>query len=108
MEAAIKLLCQSPKILNGDVNLARQLGEWLQDKMVVGKLRYRATADGWRTEDFHRKCDDVGPTVTLVKCGISVFGGFTEKSWKRKRIYVQYNFSVVNFVGFPQLISEVN
>ena len=69
------------------MNLARQLAEWLKDNIFGWKLCYRATDDGWNARDFHRKCDDVGPSVTLVKCGISVFGGFTDESWKGKRTF---------------------
>jgi hypothetical protein len=31
------------------------------------KLLYRASRDGWQTTDFHRLCDNKGPTVVIVK-----------------------------------------
>ena len=55
--------------------------DWVEDKKFDWQLSYRASHDGWGAGDFHRKCDDVGPTVTLVKCGTNVFGGYTDKSW---------------------------
>jgi hypothetical protein len=67
--------------LDGNINLAEQLADWVEDKKFGWQLCYRASHDGWKGEDFHRKCDDVGPTVTLVKCGTNVFGGYTDKSW---------------------------
>lgn len=46
------------------------------------KLLYRASRDGWRVSDFHKFCDDQGPTLTL---GISsknrIFGAFTSITW---------------------------
>ena len=45
-------------------------------------LAYRASRDGWDSSDFHVHCDHRGPTVTVVKSGNNIFGGYTEKSWK--------------------------
>ena len=45
-------------------------------------LAYRASRDGWDSSDFHVQCDHKGPTVTLVKSGNYIFGGYTETSWK--------------------------
>ena len=56
-------------------------GEWL--------LLYRATRDGSTSGStcafaFHQLCDNIGPTVTVVKSGANVFGGFTERAWASK------------------------
>ncbi len=69
-------------ILDGDIDLAQQLAEWVEDKKFRWQLCYQASRDGWRSVDFHINCDDVGPTVTLVKCGTNIFGGYTDRSWK--------------------------
>ena len=71
--------CERSKILNGDIHLGRQLAKWVK---FGWQLCYRASDDGWRGLDFHKKCDDVGPTVTLVKCGDNIFGGYTDQIWK--------------------------
>ena len=47
-------------------------------------LLYRASRDGMKASDFHRLCDEKGPTVTVVKCCTGsgqVFGGFLGVSW---------------------------
>ena len=54
-------------------------GEW--------RLLFQASRDGFAAEAFHSKCDDKGPTVTIVKSGEYIFGGFTEVSWKSKIVY---------------------
>ena len=47
-------------------------------------LLFRASRDGFTTQAFHAKCDNKGPTVTIVKSGNNIFGGFTENSWGSK------------------------
>jgi hypothetical protein len=39
---------------------------------------YRASRDGWKGKDFHRKCDNKGATIVIAKIsdGYTV-GGFT-------------------------------
>ena len=29
-------------------------------------LKYRASRDGWNASDYHKFCDEVGPTITLI------------------------------------------
>ena len=43
------------------------------------RLLFRASRDGF--EAFHSKCDDKGPTVTVLQSGSFIFGGFTEAEW---------------------------
>ena len=46
-------------------------------------LVYRATDDGDKSRDFHRKCDKIGPNVTFIKTKKDfIFGGFTVKNWE--------------------------
>ena len=48
-------------------------------------LLYRASRDGFYIAPaFHGRCDNRGPTVTVVKSGSNVFGGFTERAWASK------------------------
>ena len=43
---------------------------------------YKATVDGFKGSDFHRKCDNKGKTLTLIKTTKGyIFGGFTSESW---------------------------
>ncbi|ETO03404.1 hypothetical protein RFI_34006 [Reticulomyxa filosa] len=46
-------------------------------------LLYRGSRDGFRVQDFHSKCDNQGPTLTIVQSNQynHVFGGFTNISW---------------------------
>ena len=48
-------------------------GEW--------KLCYRASTHGWAAKTFHERCDGKPDTVTIVKVGEYVFGGYTDIPW---------------------------
>ena len=67
-------------ILNGHIEYVKQVVEWLGDQFEW-RLCHRASADGWKAQNFHRKCHNKGPTVTLVKVGEYIFGGYTDQDW---------------------------
>ena len=64
------------------------VNKWLKEKLKSGQsdfvLAYRASRNGWNSTNFHSCCDNKGPTVTVVKSGNYIFGGFTEQSWDGK------------------------
>lgn len=67
------------------------LTNWLQAKLAsvtfTYTLIYRASRNGWNAVNFHSACDRKGPTITVVKSGNNIFGGYTEQSWERKLIH---------------------
>ena len=45
-------------------------------------LIFKATRDGWDAKDFHRLCDDQGPTLCLVQAEEDFMSaGFTSIPW---------------------------
>ena len=54
-------------------------------KMGRWRLLFRASRDGFAAESFHSKCDRKGPTLTVVRSGSFIFGGFTEAAWSSRR-----------------------
>ena len=44
---------------------------------------YQSSRDGFYAQTFHKKCDNRGPTLCLIKSKTNdkVFGGFAEASW---------------------------
>ena len=68
------------------------VNNWLKGKLQNGHsdfvLIYRASRDGWSCYNFHALCDSKGPTVTVVKSGNNIFGGYTEQSWDGKQFYL--------------------
>jgi hypothetical protein len=46
------------------------------------KLLYRGADDGFRSSDFHRKCDSHSNTITIILTTKGfIFGGFTPVAW---------------------------
>ena len=61
------------------------LVDWLKDTLESASddyaLLYRASRNGWNASNFHSCCDSKGPTVTVIKSGDRIFGGYTEEQW---------------------------
>ena len=103
VEGMIKALTQKPvrktafeesEILSADQG--KSLVELLKNIPIlpsfgVVKL-YRASRDGWAASNFHSCCDNKGPTVTVIKSGNYIFGGYSEGEWDGK--IVTKNISV--------------
>ena len=51
---------------------------------AMWKRCYSADQRSWSTADFHSNCDYKGPSLTVIRVGIYVFGGFVEQSWGGK------------------------
>ena len=48
-------------------------------------LIFRMSEMGTKGEDFHKYCDNQGPTLVIIKTKTKrIFGGFTHLSWKKK------------------------
>jgi hypothetical protein len=46
------------------------------------KLIYRASKDGFNASSFHSKCNNQGPTITIIQStNGNIFGGFNTASW---------------------------
>jgi len=64
---------------------------WLKGSRTItndsNNLLYRASRNGWGASNFHSCCDNKGPTVTVVKSGNYIFGGYTEQHWDGKSYF---------------------
>ena len=50
---------------------------------IIFKLVYRASRDGDSAKEFHKRCDEIGPNLTLIQTDRNVkFGGFTNYGWE--------------------------
>ena len=72
-------------IVGNSKNYLRKLRTWLSSVArsvnSAWKLCWRASADGWAARTFHSRCDGKGPTVTIIRVGKYIFGGYTSISW---------------------------
>jgi len=77
----IKRMFEDSEIVT-DEEHRRLLKGWLPPLKGDWRLLSQAFRDGFAVKIFHSKCDNQGPTLTFVKSGNSIYGGFTELSWR--------------------------
>ena len=74
-------------IVGNNINYLKTLRSWLspvaRSVNSAWKLCWRASVDGWAARTFHSRCDGKGPTVTIIRVGKYIFGGYTSISWGR-------------------------
>ena len=81
------------KFLDGIVNNENDqklIFSWIDNNNdnISAKLIYSATIDGDDSNTFHNLCDNVGPTLVLVKTtNNQIFGGYTKENWKSTQNY---------------------
>ena len=74
-----------------DINEIKFVLEEIEKRIIKKKIRekkliYRATENGDKISDFHKKCDDINNTLMLIKTKSNfIFGGFTQSGWKNER-----------------------
>jgi hypothetical protein len=66
--------------LVGEGKFADVLAGWLPNAKF--QLLYKATLNGFAAADFHKLCDNKGPTLTVIRSTNGyLFGGFTPLNW---------------------------
>jgi len=70
-----------------DVNKRKMIIKWIEEKVnkknIFSRLIFKMSQDGEKCEDFHKFCDNQGPTLVLIQSGNNrIFGGFTPLNWK--------------------------
>ncbi|KAH3823359.1 hypothetical protein DPMN_125158 [Dreissena polymorpha] len=71
-------------------NYMDQLDSWIGTGPKIFTLLYKITRDGCNATTFHQKCDNQGPTVTvLYNQQDSVYGGYGSASWNSIGNYIQ-------------------
>ena len=76
-------------ILNSSDCYFRHLGNFLEN--AVGDNSHwlwcwRATLHGWNVGQFHSRCDGKNDTVTIIRKGKFIFGGYTDIPWGKKKL----------------------
>ena len=102
----------------GSLDYSKYLGKLISylDPVVPDAFRsefvrcWHAKTDGSAASTFHSNCDEKGPTVTIIKSGSYIFGGYTDLSWKSKYLWdwmlfssslMSFLVSEAFFVSFP-------
>ncbi len=57
----------------------KYLRKLLGNKRFVTYMLYRGSEHGWKYKDFHSRCDNKGPTISLFKIKDGdIIGGYTK------------------------------
>jgi len=88
-----------------NISQQKQIIKWMGKRNSM-KLIYRASQDGFGASNFHLKCDNKGPTLSVIKSQNDyIFGGFTSISWNSNGSYLidssAWIFSLVNQQKVP-------
>ena len=80
----------------------KKLYEWCKYKEM--KLTFRGNRDGMTGNDFHKKCDNKGETITLIKNEKgNIFGGYASIPWTSEGGYHSapdsFLFTLTNIYG---------
>ena len=98
-------------IVGNSSNYLRTLRGWLssvgRSANSAWKLCWRASIDGWAARTFHSRCDGKGPTVTIIRVGRYIFGGYTSVSWGKLTWLQKDNFITCGYQRLPTLIPIV-
>ena len=72
-------------IVGNSRHYLRTLRSWLSPVArgvnSAWKRCWHASVDGRAARTFHSRCDGKGPTVTIIRVGKYIFGGYTSISW---------------------------
>lgn len=75
------------------IDEGHEILDFLKKKLetpVMAYLKYRAKYDGDNAYNFHRLCDGIAPTLTVIKTtNGKMFGGYTEAKWVSTFNYIE-------------------
>ena len=89
---------------NNQKEFIKKIIEWTGYRNF--ELLYRGTKDGSKSEIFHNKCDNKGPTLCLYKnVKGNIFGGYASVSWKKEGDSLSaaesFIFTLTNICNIP-------
>ena len=101
-------------IFDSKINLDEKLVKsWLNNREFKTELLYRKSSDGSTPNDFHKRCDNKGITITFIETTKGYkFGGYTEVPWdksgKSKKNKSMFLFSLNNKLKATNNNSQTN
>ena len=68
--------------------------KWIEDEINKKEIKFKSifkmSENGTTSDDFHKYCDNKGPTLILIKTTKNkIFGGFTPLNWKNKGFWIK-------------------
>ena len=80
---------ETSSIINNEYKKQNIIIDWIKSKVKKGiinfELIFKMSIHGYSSYDFHKYCDNAGPTLILIKTTKDkIFGGFTPLNWKEE------------------------
>ena len=80
---------ETSSIINNEYKKQNLIINWIKNKVqksvINFELIFKMSIQGYTSYDFHKYCDDAGPTLILIKTTKDkIFGGFTPLNWKEE------------------------
>jgi len=106
----------SLKSQSGELETLQQ-GQFLFKHIRIGGKRkvtqvtliYTASINGWRAEDFHRFCNQRGPTLCLIRSSENhLAAAFTSISWSSEDVHVEDSSAMVFALSNELQMYETN
>ena len=77
------------QIINNCINIENNIINWIKEKTkkntIEFELIFKMSENGTNSEDFHKYCDNKGPTLTIIQTTKNKkFGGFTPLNWGKE------------------------
>ena len=81
----------SSSIIKDELENIDLIVNWIEEEINTNEIKFelifKMSENGDDCSDFHKYCDNKGPTLTLVKTkNNKIFGGFTPLNWENKNI----------------------
>ena len=100
--------------INDSIEKQNIIIKWIKEKMkkkqIQFKLIYQMTKDGNKSEKFHEKCDNKGPTLILIETTKNkIFGGYTPLNWEKgKNVYDTENQTFIFSLNLMKKFDLIN
>jgi hypothetical protein len=96
-----------------DAKYGMILDKWMKPSPKKWKLIYRGTKDSFSSQSFHKNCDGIGETVTIVQSSNgNIFGGYTSSNWDQSTSYKfdsdSFIFSLKNSQNLPMKLDKIS
>ena len=102
-------------IINNDINKQNAIINWIKESINVNSIKYelifKMSENGCESKDFHKYCDNKGPTLTIIKTTKNrVFGGFTPLNWGNKftKLYDDKNQTFIFSLNLMKKYNIIN
>ena len=79
----------SESLIYNDIEKQNQIMNWILEKTNKSKIQFelifKMSVNGNKLDNFYDYCDNISPTLILIKSKDKLFGGFTPLKWVKEK-----------------------